>query len=82
MNKRFGFLLTLLFTTTLLFAVSSATTPELHYVTDIQDHWAQSEIQVLLNAGVVIGEPNGEFQPDREITRAEFVTMLVKAYKT
>ena len=82
MNKRFGFLLTLLFTTTLLFGISSATTHELHYVTDIQDHWAQNEIQILLNAGVVMGEPNGEFQPDREITRAEFVTMLVKAYKT
>lgn len=45
---------------------------------DISGHWAESEIGRLAAWGVVSGA-NNKFYPDKQITRAEFVTMLVAA---
>lgn len=45
---------------------------------DIRGHWAESEIRQLAAWGVVSGT-NNKFYPDKQITRAEFVTMLVAA---
>lgn len=49
-------------------------------LSDIQGHWAQGAIQDLVNAGAVLGTPAGTFQPDKNVTRAEFATMIVKAF--
>lgn len=49
---------------------------------DIEDYWAQSEIEQLWNNKVVDGYvEQGQllFKPEQAITRAEFVTYLVKA---
>lgn len=46
---------------------------------DIQGHWAQKAIEKLLARGVINGYPDGSFKPEARITRAEFITMLVKA---
>ncbi|BAU26732.1 S-layer family protein [Aneurinibacillus soli] len=48
--------------------------------TDIQGHWAQSHIQQLVQSGAVSGYPDGTFKPNKTITRAEFVAMVVKAF--
>ncbi|MGI5942781.1 MAG: S-layer homology domain-containing protein, partial [Pelotomaculaceae bacterium] len=48
---------------------------------DIAGHWAQSKIEELVALGVVNGYPDGSFKPDGTITRAEFTTMLVKAFE-
>lgn len=48
---------------------------------DISDHWAEAIIVELVNSGVVSGYPDATFQPDKNITRAEFTTILVKAFK-
>ena len=48
---------------------------------DISSHWAKDSIMNLINAGIANGYPDGAFQPDRTITRAEFASMLVKALK-
>ncbi|MDI3269636.1 MAG: S-layer homology domain-containing protein [Bacillota bacterium] len=45
---------------------------------DIQGHWAQSYIVTLVERGVIRGYEDGTFRPDRAITRAEFVTLLVR----
>lgn len=47
---------------------------------DISGHWAEAIIMELVNSGVVSGYPDATFQPDKNITRAEFTTMLVKAF--
>jgi hypothetical protein len=50
-------------------------------LTDITGHWAQKNIEQLVASGAVGGYPDGTFKPDNTITRAEFVTILVKAFK-
>ncbi len=47
---------------------------------DITGHWAEANIRALVNTGIISGYPNGTFLPNHHITRAEFVTMLVKAF--
>ena len=39
-------------------------------------YWARASIDTLLGAGVVDGFPDGTFQPDATLTRAQFVKML------
>ncbi len=59
---------------------SPATSPVTNPLNDINGHWAGESIQALVDRGVVSGYPDGSFKPDQTITRAEFVTMLVKAF--
>ncbi|WP_054251906.1 S-layer homology domain-containing protein [Neofamilia massiliensis] len=40
-----------------------------------KDHWAYDLIQKAATAGWISGYPDGTFKPDREITRAEVVTI-------
>lgn len=47
---------------------------------DIQGHWAQSCLQSLAQSGIINGYPNGEFRPNASVTRAEYATMVVKAF--
>jgi len=48
---------------------------------DISGHWAETIIAELINTGAVSGYPDATFQPDKKITRAEYTTILVKAFK-
>ena len=43
---------------------------------DIANHWAKDEISVAYNNGWVDGYPDGTFGPQRNITRAETVTLV------
>lgn len=54
--------------------------PEVN-LNDIKNHWAKKYIEKLVINGAVSGYPDGTFRPDNNITRAEFITMLVKAFK-
>lgn len=42
-------------------------------------HWAAKEIEILTEQGVIVGYPDGTFQPDENVTRAEFASMAIKA---
>jgi hypothetical protein len=44
---------------------------------DIQDHWGKETIFRAINKGYVEGYPDSTFRPDTEITRAEFLRMLL-----
>lgn len=46
---------------------------------DIVGHWAEQDILSAVEKGFVTGYPDGTFRPNSPVTRAEFVTMLVKA---
>ncbi|WP_226375450.1 S-layer homology domain-containing protein [Effusibacillus dendaii] len=45
-------------------------------------HWAFSAVQTLSNMGIVRGKATNLFAPSDTITRAEFVTLLLRALKT
>lgn len=48
---------------------------------DLKLHWAQMNIETLVAFGAVAGYPDGSFQPDKSISRAEFASILVKAFQ-
>ena len=43
---------------------------------DIATHWARDEISIAYNNGWINGYPNGTFGPQRDITRAETMTLV------
>ena len=43
-------------------------------------HWAACDIDKLAMNDVVVGYPDGLYKPNRNISRAEFATMLVKGF--
>ena len=48
---------------------------------DVKSHWAKNDIMAMYNAGIVSGVTATSFEPDRNITRAEFATLVAKALK-
>lgn len=55
------------------------TVPAFAYPDVTEAHWAFSQIQTLTEQGVIVGYPDGTFQPDENVTRAEFASMAIKA---
>lgn len=54
--------------------------PVIHF-TDISGHWAESNIKRAAANGIISGYPDGTFQPNLAVTRAEFTVMLAGALK-
>jgi hypothetical protein len=76
--RRFSGLLTGLLT--LIMAVNVPVLAQTPF-TDLQTtHWAEKSIQTLMNKAVIQGYPDGTFKPEQPVTRAEFATMLTKAF--
>lgn len=50
-------------------------------LTDIDNHWAQANIEYLVGIGAVAGYPDETFRPDSLITRAEFAKIIVDAFE-
>lgn len=47
---------------------------------DVSDeHWAVKQINELSERGIIVGYPDGTFQPDDNVTRAEFASMAIRA---
>jgi hypothetical protein len=63
------------------FAVIAAIKPEKLQLIDIDGHWAYDNINKLVALGAISGYTDGSFKPDNNITRAEFATVLVKAFQ-
>ncbi|MEC0227932.1 GLUG motif-containing protein [Paenibacillus alba] len=47
---------------------------------DIKGHWAEASIRELVQLGAINGYSDHTFKPNDPITRAEFVTVIVKAF--
>ncbi|MBC7765189.1 MAG: S-layer homology domain-containing protein [Hyphomonadaceae bacterium] len=45
---------------------------------DLEGHWAKTNIEAMVALGLVNGVDDTTFAPDRQITRAEFATLLVR----
>lgn len=50
--------------------------PEPEIVDDITGHWADADIRWCMEHGLMQGYPDGSFQPDRPVTRAELATVI------
>lgn len=46
---------------------------------DIAYHWAEDDIEAFAAAGYIQGYPDETFRPEREISRAEFASIIVNA---
>ncbi len=48
---------------------------------DIAGHWAQNFMERLISKGMISGFPDGTFQPDRKINRAQYAAIITKMFK-
>ncbi len=48
---------------------------------DISGHWGEGSIIIAQNMGVVDGVGDGKFEPDRSVTRAEYLKMIMEMCK-
>lgn len=53
--------------------------PESKTFSDVKDHWAEDVINKMSAAEIIKGNEKGEFLPDKSITRAEFLSMAMRA---
>lgn len=49
-------------------------------LSDIAGHWGRDTIEWAVSQHIVDGFADGTFQPDKRVSEAEFLTMLLKAY--
>ncbi len=50
-----------------------------HRFIDTQGHWSQSDVELLANRLIINGVSESRFDPDGEVTRAQFAAILVRA---
>lgn len=55
--------------------------PEPAAVDDITGHWAEKSIRRCIKRGLLRGYPDGSFQPDKPVTRAELAVILDRLNK-
>jgi parallel beta-helix repeat protein len=48
--------------------------------TDLKGHWAESFIRALVSMDLTDGYSDGTYQPDKPITRAQYASLVVKAF--
>ena len=53
--------------------------PDSFKFNDTKDHWAENDIKLVYNAGLISGYPDGTFRPNEKISRAELATILYNA---
>lgn len=70
----------LILTMILVFGMAAITSYAEGYVfSDTENHWAKDYIWPLALKGIINGKTETTFEPDSHITRAEFVTLVIKA---
>lgn len=79
-NKYSSLLILAMLLFTMVFCITAAPAYVSAVPTDINGHWAQSQIEKAFAQGIVIGYPDGTFKPDQNVSRAEFVTMVNNAF--
>lgn len=61
--------------------MTGAASPLSNIFPDVPDnYWAACPIDKLASSDIVVGYPDRLFKPNRDISRAEFATMMVKGY--
>ncbi|MBK4732700.1 S-layer homology domain-containing protein [Oxynema sp. CENA135] len=57
-----------------------ANSAQVNRFNDLENHWAQSFILALVEREIMSGFPDGRFQPNAAVTRAEFAAVLQRAF--
>lgn len=65
----------------LIMCIAALPTTSLANQSDLTGHWAGKVIQEWIDKGLANGYPDGSFKPDNNITRAEFMALVNKAFK-
>lgn len=60
-------------------ALYTLSTPRKADFSDIKNHWGEREILNAASLHIVEGYPDGNYLPERELTRAEFTAMIARA---
>ncbi len=63
-----------------LFVTFSLNGSAIAHLSDIQGHWAERSIRDWVDRSFATGYPDGTFNPDNSITRAEFITLVNKSF--
>ncbi|EJZ44290.1 hypothetical protein HMPREF9630_02150 [Peptoanaerobacter stomatis] len=63
----------------LIMILTSINIPLSQAQSDIENHWAKQTITKWQQEGLLKGDKNGNINPDNNITRAEFITLINKA---
>ena len=53
-------------------------TPDTKTFEDIQNHWAKEDIEMMTEKGIINGVDETHFMPESDITRAEFMALIVR----
>lgn len=69
----------LLLLISLLLLLSLAQPATASVLPDVIDHWAENKVRHLVELGAIEGYPDGTFQPEDTITRAEFSAVICRA---
>ncbi|WP_226675900.1 S-layer homology domain-containing protein [Rossellomorea aquimaris] len=64
----------------LLLVFPSLSTARAEETTDIDGHWAETQIKEALHSELVNGYPDGTFKPNHSISRAEFAAMVNRKF--
>ncbi len=78
--RKYLFFIVMLFVCSLLINTPATMAGTEAKFTDIDSHWAAMPINTMLNEGIINGYPDNTFRPDQVIKRAEFITLINKAY--
>lgn len=79
-KRLIAFVLTLCMVLTSILTVSLPVSAETTEFSDVsQDASYYEAVRVLNTFGIILGYPDGTFLPDKQVTRAEFTTMLIRA---
>ncbi len=74
MKKSIAFLITLV--------MLCSITVSAHPFTDVGGHWAEPQLEIAYQSGMINGDPDGRFRPDDNISRAEYLKMLTAVTST
>ena len=61
--------------------ITDNNTESMQTFSDTKNHWAQLYVEDLRKKGIVNGDENGLFNPNNQITRAEFIAMVIRSMK-
>lgn len=78
LKKRSILLFTMLFVLTMMLAPMSAAAQTVY--PDLSGHEAHDTIQAMIDKGYVAGYEDGTFKPDQNITRAELMSVIERAF--
>lgn len=48
---------------------------------DLNGHWAANFVEALVSKGLISGFPNGKFQPEAPMTRAQYAAIIAKTFQ-